>query len=117
MIAWPSALVQDEASLPGNYRQMDALLARAQPLAVLLDLRGAASSSGRRRRMIEWTTANEAAIKRFVVAAGFVVRNELERGFITAVAWIKPPPVPICVFTERYEAETWLLEQLAEAKV
>jgi hypothetical protein len=104
-------LIRDESALEESYRRLEQLLARQQPVIVLLDLRGAVSSPGRRKRFAEWLAHHEAEVVRQVLAIAVVVGNELERGFVTAVAWLKASPVPLRVFTDPVAAEQWLRER------
>jgi hypothetical protein len=101
--------VRDEAALDETYRLAEAVLARERPVVLLLDLRGAVSSPSRRKRFAAWMSPREATIKRVIIAMAVVVGNQIERGFVTAVAWLKPPPVETRVFTDLLAAEQWLL--------
>jgi hypothetical protein len=79
------------------------------PLLLLFDMRGGTSSPKRRQRLRSWQEARKEQLERNVRAMAVVVGSQLERGFVTAALWLFTPAFPMRVFTEKLDAETWLL--------
>ena len=116
---WPlvaaraTEFVNDMSALDASYRRLELILAREQEFVLLFDMRGGASSSARRRKLLEWAERNGSALKRSIVASAVVVGSNVERGFVTAVLWVREPPWPMRVFTDSAETEQWLLAEFA----
>jgi hypothetical protein len=106
--------VRDDSALGETYRQMSAALARGLPMVVMFDLRGGYSTPPRRKRLVDWANAHDASIKRLVLAIAIVVRTEVERGFVTAVTWLRSPAVETRIFTSTTDAEAWLMKTYRE---
>jgi hypothetical protein len=110
----PTAAVDDPAALDGTYRALEQVLAKRRRILMLFDLRGASSSPGRRRRLLDWGLRHEPELRAHVGACALVVSNGIERGFVTAMLWLHPVPWPMRVFSSVGEAEAWLLRDNAE---
>jgi len=115
---WPivtmraTALVADMDALERTYVLMDAVLARRERFATMLDLRGAHSSAERRKKFSDWVRLNNSTIRRYGVGMAVVAGSTLERGFVTAATWLFTSPVPMRVFDNSADAERWLNELL-----
>ena len=114
---WPLVVARtipfSAETLAASYRTLEALLERKQPFVVLFDMRGATSSSERRRKFMEFGERHADAIKHYLAASAVVASSPLERGFVTAVLWVKTPPFPMRVFASSTDAEAWLREAFA----
>jgi len=114
---WPLVLARaipyDPQTLEACYRKLEALLARKQVFVVLFDMRGASSSSERRKKFLEFGERHADAVKRYIAGAAIVASSPIERGFITAALWVRTPPYPMRVFSNAIEAEAWLFEAFA----
>jgi hypothetical protein len=110
----PTSAVGSDSALDATYAAVEELLAQAQRFAVLYDLRGAVSSPARRRRLLDWFEDHKREVTECLSAMAMIVGNGMERGFITATLWVKPPPFPMKVFTSEADAESWLRAECAE---
>ena len=63
-----------------------------------------------RRVTAEFTVKHEALIRRVCAGQGVVIVSAIQRGIMTAILWIKPPPTELRAFKTRAEAEAFLDE-------
>lgn len=118
---WPLVHIRmatdpDMAQFEALLRELEAVLAREEPLVALFDLRGLRSSAARRKRMVEWGRQHLPSIRRLMRAQAFVVGNRLEQGVVTAVQWLIAFPAPTETFFDLKLAEHWLRDQLTAAE-
>lgn len=110
---WPlvtaHAIAYDPQTLAACYGKLEELLARNRTFVVLFDMRGATSSSERRRRLLEFGERYSTEARRYLAAVALVASSPIERGFITAGLWLQSPAFPMRVFSTAKEAEAWLL--------
>ena len=66
-----------------------------------------------RQRVAQFLKDCDAALRRHMIAWGFVAKNQLTQGVLTAISWLGSFPVPTRVFTSVSECEHWLEQQLA----
>lgn len=109
MVASPTAHVHNDEALDATYVALEQLLELDTPLLLLFDMRGGTSSAKRRQRLRSWQQARNEQLERNVRAMAVVVGSQLERGFVTAALWLFTPAFPMRVFTEKRDAETWLV--------
>ena len=119
---WPlvtaraTKFLEDPVAVEASYRKLERILARDQHFVLLFDMRGASSTSERRRKFREWGQAHVEPLTRLIVAGAVVAASSLERGFVTASLWVVTPPWPMRVFAESGEAEEWLVSEFARRK-
>jgi hypothetical protein len=111
-----TSAVDDPDALDATYRALEQVLAKRQRFLMLFDLRGASSSPGRRRRLLDWGLRHQQELRAYLGASALVVGNGFERGFVTAMMWLHPVPWPMRVFSSVAEAEAWLLREHAEPR-
>ncbi|UJR79822.1 hypothetical protein [Sandaracinus amylolyticus] len=105
----PEQLVQSSI-----FDEVDALLEKGQRFATMHDVRRAGKIDAlRRKRFADWVRSREAQMKKLLIAHAAVVSGELQRGAITALLWIRPPPTEMRVFTSTHDARSWLRERIA----
>lgn len=109
VVVSPTAHVLNDDALDGTYVSLERLVGLDVPLLLLFDMRGGTSSPKRRQRLRSWQEARKEQLERNVRAMAVVVGSQLERGFVTAALWLFTPAFPMRVFTEKRDAETWLL--------
>jgi hypothetical protein len=113
LVARATQYLSDPAALDASYRKLESLLQREQRFLLVFDMRGASSSSSRRRRFLEWGETHADALTRLLVASAIVAASSIERGFVTAALWVRTPAFPMRVFASSAEAEAWLLSNYA----
>jgi len=106
--------VRDDAALDRFYVALDAILARGEPFASVLDLRGAYSNAARRSRFAAWQKQNDPEIRRYCRAQAVVAPSAVQRGVVTAALWVKEPVVPVKVFSTEADAMDWVRDVLAK---
>jgi hypothetical protein len=114
LIARATEYLSDESAADASYRKLEQILTREELFVLVFDMRGATSTSARRKRFREWGQRHEAALTRLLVAAAIVARSSIEHGFVTASLWLAAPVFPMRVFTDPVDAESWLLTDFAE---
>jgi hypothetical protein len=72
--------------------------------------RSSGMSARQRRISAEFSDRNEALLRRVCAAQAVVLVSALQRGVLTAIMWLKPPPVDLRAFKTREEAEAFLDE-------
>ncbi|MCA9533595.1 MAG: hypothetical protein KC593_07955 [Myxococcales bacterium] len=65
-------------------------------------------SASQRRVTAAFTETHEALIRRVCAAQAVVIVSAIQRGIMTAILWIKPPPTDLRAFKTRAEAEAFL---------
>ena len=104
----PLTDAQLRAWLDDQERDLRALAARRARSAQLYDLSRADSLSASQRRFVAaWNVRNEALLRATTLAYVFVIESMLLRGAVTAIFWIKPPPVPHQTCASLEEALVW----------
>ncbi len=85
---------------------------------VLLDAsRSGPVSASMRKKQAEWTRTHFDRSARYVVGYAFVIHSPVVRGILTAILWLAPLPSPHTVTNTVREAEEWLRDRLAVAKM
>ncbi len=113
LVARVTKHLDDPEAADASYRKLEGILQREQRFLLVFDMRGASSSSTRRRKFAEWCKRHAGSLERLLVASAIVAASSLERGFVTAALWLDTPPWPMRVFASSTEAETWLLSNFA----
>jgi hypothetical protein len=117
VVARSTEYTDDVAALDPSYRALEVILAREQPFVLMFDMRGATSTSSRRRRLMEWCDRHADALTRLIVAGAVVAASSVERGFVTAALWVRSPPWPMRVFADPSEAAEWLLAEYEQRSI
>ena len=108
---WPR-VVKDEATQQ-FFDDVQALLSRGRPMALVLDATRVGPVSATVRRIAGKRLAQQRAQRHLHLAAeATVIRNVLIRGVLTAIYWLAPPGYPNKVFSDLSEAEAWASAQL-----
>ena len=98
---WPVAVLAldradgDDADFASFLRCAEEGLARRQRYAIVIDLTGNKADARRRAKLASWFADHRAEAVRYVIAMAVVARNPLERGVMTAMVWLSPPPFPL----------------------
>ena len=108
LVSSATEFINDPDALEASYRRLEQILTRKQRFVLIFDMRGAASSSARRKKFIEWCERNSEGLTTYLVAGAVIVGSSVERGFATATMWLRTPPWPTKVFEDPREAEAWL---------
>ena len=67
-------------------------------------------SASQRRTTAEFTEQHVALLRRVCAPQAVVIVSAIQRGIMTAILWVKPPPVELRAFKTREEAEAYLDE-------
>jgi hypothetical protein len=119
---WPLVTCQwhgetNDAGLDEYYVHIDRALAKKTPFAVVFDVsRGTAFGPKERKRTTRELEAREAPMKQNMIV-GLVLGGQLQRGFVTALTWLSPPPFEQKVFVSVQEARAWCESRLAARRV
>ncbi len=114
---WPVIVVRwqgllSDASLAAGLVRMDALLARGERFAIIVDTRGGEGLTPEQRKMVlAHMKRNVELNTRFLVQA-FVANDLLSRSLYWGVQLLMPSPFPSKVFGEFDAARAWALEML-----
>jgi hypothetical protein len=73
-------------------------------------------SANRRRRLLEWASRNDAAIRTHMIALAVVIGSELERAEVTSAFWRLNRSYHASVFENDMDAERWLLSEFARGE-
>ena len=93
--------------------QVEDLLRRGERFATMHDVRFAGRLDPvRRKRFTDWVRANDAVLRKLMIAHAAVVQSGLQQGVMTAVLWLIDPPAPMKVFTDPNEARAWLKQRV-----
>jgi hypothetical protein len=120
---WPIVIcepigVSTDGDIDEYIRTNEQAVARHEPHFVIVDARqGESMAAVHRRRVADWVTQNEPALRAYRVGLAFVSESALLRGVLTAIYWVRRPPYPTAWFRTLQEAEDWgneLLRQRAE---
>ncbi len=80
-------------------------------LGLVVDIRRyGMGTSVQRRRAAETNQLAERLLEGRILGQAVVVESAVQRGALTAVAWLARPSWPVRTFVERDEAIQWLLE-------
>lgn len=108
MAVTPPGVPGSDIDLDGFYADLDRLLARRETFATVQDLSGASPlDPKRRKRFAQFLAERAEVIKHYLVCNAIVVDSALTRGFVTAILWVTPSPVPYKVFATRADAIAW----------
>ena len=84
------------------------LEARREPYAVVFDSRNVKGmDASLRRRLAQYNAENEDRARAFCRGSAFVMTSTMVRGLMTAILWVRKPPVETRVFEELDEAMDW----------
>ncbi|HEX2570721.1 MAG TPA: hypothetical protein VH877_14285 [Polyangia bacterium] len=113
---WPFVTLltpKGEIDVGSFFSIIDSCLERQSTFVVLHDIRGMGSLSPlQRKQFSEYIKSREMSLKQYIAAHAVVVSSAIERGIVTAVLWVSPPPFPVRVFTSPTDAETWVRGEL-----
>jgi hypothetical protein len=118
-VRYPSNGLNDEG-LEVLIERVMSYLRRRDKFACLIDCRGMtmAHTANQRRRITEWLAEPELQrLSPHAIAMAVLFRSALIRGALTAVNWIKPPPVPVKAFGSVAESAPWLRQRLTEESI
>ena len=106
-----------DAEIRGNLAEWTASFFPAQkPYALVYDAKDATQFSPRQRQMTaDWVTLHAGQIRSLCAGCSFVFATAMQRGVMTAVHWMSPPPYPVHVTKTRVDAIRWCLSQLQAA--
>ncbi len=106
--------VLDDAAFRSYLREYDALLARRERYAVVVDAsRSGVIDSAQRKLQAEWMQQHDRELRLFCAGVAFVITNPLVRGALTAITWLSPLPMPSTVVDRRDAALAWCRERLS----
>ena len=117
---WPLVLVTypkevTDAFVESLAQDLVAIAKGDRSFAVLVDATSAAPLTAKQRaKIVSATDDNHAAFAMRCVGQAIVVRSALSRGVLTAMSWLKPPPMPMRTFDSTTLAEEWLRSLLAD---
>ncbi len=96
------------------FRGFEALYERKSPFVVLSDIReiAAVPDAPTRRRIAEWSQAQEGYTRQYHLGTAMIVRSAVVRGALTAINWLTRPITPQLVFTDPREGAAWCLSAL-----
>jgi hypothetical protein len=99
---------QLRAWLEDQERDFRALVARRARTVQLIDLsRAETLTAAQRRLQASWISRNEDLLRAAALGFVFVTESLLLRGVMTAIFWIKPPPVSHQTCASQEEALVW----------
>jgi hypothetical protein len=98
---------------------LDGLLERHRRFGLIIDVRDSTPPDGPVRKFLSDRIRERVRTLKPLMVMALVVRNALQRGAITAINWLVPPPHPQKVFTDIEAAEAWCRAELglSEASV
>ena len=112
LVTFPDAQVSDE-DIRLFVEEQRAMLMRKELHGVVTDARHARVIGPHQRRVLaDWLTEAEPLNRRYTVALAVISDNALVRGAMTAVTWMKEPPVPMKPFATLREGSQYVLESL-----
>ena len=92
---------------------LGALLARKERFGVVMDgSKTITIDSRQRRRLLEVIEQHREDMQRYCVGEALILTSPLARGAVTALMWMRAPPVEVKVFSEIAAAENWLNARL-----
>lgn len=116
--AWPLVrIVYPEVVTDADVEQLsgelETVLARQTRFTMVIDGSRTLSLTPKQRRMIVAAIdKNSLQMKQYCAGQGVIVKGALARGVVTALAWLKEPPVPVRMFESAAAAEKWARELL-----
>jgi hypothetical protein len=103
----------DDAAFRAYLADNDALLARRERYAIVVDAtRAGVIDSAQRKLQSEWMLQHDRDLRTFCAGIAFVITNPLVRGALTAISWLSPMPMPSTVVEKREAAVVWCRERL-----
>lgn len=85
--------------------------AAGKRLVLFVDgLRSEGLSAKQRQVTADFSIKHEGLIRRVCAAQAVLLESALQRGILTAIFWLKPPPTELRVFKTRAEGEAFLDE-------
>lgn len=94
--------------------ELEAVLARGERFSMVIDGSRTMSLTPKQRRLIVDTIdrlSND--MKRLCVGQALVVKSAMARGAVTALMWLREPPVPLKVFDTHEAANAWARQLIA----
>lgn len=80
-------------------------------ITMLVDgARSEGMSAGQRRIAADFSKEQAALLKRVVAAQAVVLVSSIQRGVLTAIVWLNPPPAPLKAVSTREEGIAYLDE-------
>lgn len=112
----PSGLSEDLSDLHAFGRELEQILGRKRPFVALYDVRDVRMTANRRKRLLDWASRNDAAIRTHMIALAVVIGSELERAEVTSAFWGLNRTYHASVFESDADAERWLLSEFARGE-
>jgi hypothetical protein len=81
---------------------------RRQVVLLADGARSQGMSASQRRATADFQVRHEALIRRVCIAQAVVIISSVQRGILTAILWLKPPPTLLKAFGTRSEATAFL---------
>lgn len=89
--------------------EMVELVKQSRRFVMIVDALKAAPITARQRsKIVDTVDDHQVLFAKFCAGQAVLVHSALARGVITAMNWIKQPPMPMKTFDNRAEAEKWL---------
>jgi hypothetical protein len=103
-----------DRDLDAFFLEFEGIYARRASFAVLSDLREvtAVPEAPVRRRIAEWSKAQEGRTLQYHLGTAMIVRSAVVRGALTAINWLTRPITPQPVYTDPREGAAWCLDAL-----
>jgi hypothetical protein len=93
-------------------------VARGRPYAYVYDATlGRSMPPTTRQIQADWIIEHKPLIQKLCCGVAFVVGSAIQRGVLTAVHWLSPPPYAYAVYARRAEATKWCIEQLRARRI
>jgi hypothetical protein len=117
VIVQPPSPLSDRA-LDKILSELTQELAQRRRYCLVFDLRSAPLPSAvQRRKLSEHMGTHDSAIRAQVRGLAVVAPTAVQRGLVTAVFWVSPPPVEYHLCSELDDALRWAEARLAQAHV
>ena len=96
------------------FERFEEVYAKKSSFVVLSDLRqvSAVPEAPTRRRIAEWSKAQEDRTRAYHLGTAMIVRSAVVRGALTAVNWLTRPITPQPVYTDPRDGAEWCLATL-----
>ncbi len=86
-----------------------------QPFVLIVDATTAAPLTAKQRaRVVSVVDDNREAFRARCLGQAVVIRSGVARGVLTAMSWLKPPPMPLRAFDSIVSAEQWLMSLVSQ---
>lgn len=101
------------------FRGMDRLFRRESRFALLVDTRALSQlpNAVERRLLVQHLSDRTGPETRYNVGNGIVLTSFAARCVLTAIQWLRPPPVPQTFVATRAEGVAWCCAQLQAAGI